>query len=158
MLSEIDCNLFIKKSLDWGYKMSDSNSATRNKTIKRAFDGFGTLRGISVYWESKYFPEPRKRVGFKALFERKHQVENLIELSEKYKKYGKPVLSLFCIFIRVASQKVHLHIITNDKLKEMYLSKEKSFIVEEISEFDTILSTNLDNETIDLWKLLSPGE
>lgn len=138
--------------------MSDSNSAIGNRTIKRPFDGFGHLRGFSVYWESKYFPEPRKRVGFKALFKRKHQVENLIELSEGYKKQGTVCLSLFCIFIRVAARKVHLHIITNDKLKETYLSKKKSFIVEEISEFDTILSTNLDDEAIDLWKLLNPGE
>jgi len=164
MLSEKECNKFIKDILDWGYKIPDSDSRTKNTVIKRCFDGFGVAEGIPIYWESKYFSEPKKTISHKELFGRKHQVENLISIYDSFRK--KPsittnCLTIYCVFMRVEARKVKVFTISNPWLKDMYFSNKKSYSIEEITEVSrgsTILSTNLEADTneIDIWKLLDP--
>lgn len=162
MLSEKECNKFMKDILDWGYKIPDSDSRTKNTVIKRCFDGFGVAEGIPVYWESKYFSEAKKKISHKELFGRKHQVENLISIYDSFRKHPTITtncLTIYCVFMRIEARKVKLFIISNPWLKDMYLSNKKSFTIEEITEVareGNVLSTNLESEvgTTDLWKLL----
>lgn len=165
MLNEKDCNCFIKNLLDFGFKIPDSQVGKRH--IKNCFDGFGVFDSLPLYWESKFFSEPKKHLTRKELFSRKHQVENLIMIYEAFKvrntskelsEFILNCLCLYCIFIRITSRKVKLFIIKNAELKEMYMSKKQSFTIEEISKLSSgemVLSTNLESIDINFWSLLN---
>jgi len=156
MLSEVHCNNFIRKSLNWGFKIPDSQVGKHH--IKNCFDGFGIWNKTPIYWESKFFPEPVKRISHNDLFKRKHQVENLIQISTEFG--DSPHLAMYCIFIRVASRKINLYIIRNAQLKEIYFNSNKSFTIEEIHNFAggrADISTNLKDDNTDLWKILNLG-
>jgi hypothetical protein len=168
MLNEVACNLFIKKLMGWGYKIPDSQN--KNKTIRRPFDGFGVYDGFPIYYESKYFPDSFKKVTKKKLFNRKHQIENLILIHSCFeKRFGAIMnltvqdLCLYCIFMRIASTKVKLFIIKNETLRDFYMSRKEnqSYTIEEIekaSKGGTVLSTNLDVTKVNLWNLIYPEE
>jgi hypothetical protein len=161
MLSEKDCNLFIKKKLDWGFKIPDSDNRVKNQTVKRPFDGFGVALSLPVYWESKYFPEPKKRVTRKELFSRKHQVENLLSILSSFGdgvRLTVNCLVMYCVFMRTTdARKLKLYVIANSQLKDMYLSDKNSFTIDELargSNRGVVLSTNLEKESMDFWKML----
>jgi hypothetical protein len=154
MLSEVECNTFIKNSLTWSHKIGDSNGITRGKTQKRPFDGFGTYKGVPVYWESKYYHITPLRITFKDLFPRKHQVENLIAIYKDLASKGTSCWAAYCLFIRYGARKVRLYILKNNELETLYFSKCTHFTLDDISKASSSishLSTNLGKEHHPIW-------
>lgn len=73
---EKDFNTIFRRSLDWGYKISDAGGQLSGQ---KPFDGFGMLDGTPIYFESKFLPKP---MSFNLNRIEDHQIDNLLKISK----------------------------------------------------------------------------
>lgn len=73
-MNEAQINNMIRKSLDWGYKISDESR------VQKPFDIFGLYAGKGIYIETKYLPKPQS-FNFKRLED--HQISSLLKIEQQ---------------------------------------------------------------------------
>lgn len=117
MLRESELNTIIRKSLDWGHKISDAGQIEHGKS---PFDGFGRYKDQAVYWEAKFLPEVRS-FNFSRLED--HQLEGLKEVSKI-----KNSLSLFLIGVNFGRSDIRVFIFRDlDYIEKRKKEKDSIF-------------------------------
>lgn len=128
MTSEADLNNIIRKSIihagGWAYKIPDPIGLSALTASMRAFDGFGVLQGIPLYWEAKF---ANAFYSFNLSLIQDHQIHNLLQI----KKLLPMAYCFICYGVRVKRGDNRVFIFNDIEIladrrikKQNYLKKE----------------------------------